>query len=72
MRVDTVSPGNRFAAHRWPQRITCFKLGPPKRIAHVTYGTRLIGQHRKFGFLDAYRASAHSYAPRRDHRRRYV
>lgn len=60
MRVDTVSPGNRFASFMATNYL--FKLGH-RNVAHVTYGTRLIGQHRKFGFLDAYRESGHRMLP---------
>ena len=60
MRVDTVSPGNRFAARLAMDYL--FRLGH-KRIAHVTYGTRLIGQHRKQGFLEAYQESPHRMPP---------
>lgn len=60
MRVDTVSPGNRFAATVATNFL--FKQGH-RRIAHVTYGTRLIGTHRKYGFLDAYRDSDHQMLP---------
>ncbi|SMX26428.1 HTH-type transcriptional repressor CytR [Pelagimonas phthalicica] len=60
MRVDTVSPGNRFAAQMATDYL--FQLGH-RRVAHVTYGTRLIGQHRKYGFLDAYRASGYHMPP---------
>lgn len=60
MRVDTVSPGNRFAAQVAMDYL--FKLGH-RRIAHVTYGTRLIGQHRKQGFLQAYQESPHRMPP---------
>ena len=60
MRVDTVSPGNRFAAQMATDYL--FRLGH-QRIAHVTYGTRLIGQHRKMGFLEAYRESDHRMPP---------
>ncbi|KMW56890.1 Transcriptional regulator, LacI family [Candidatus Rhodobacter oscarellae] len=56
MRVDTVSPGNRFAARLAVDYL--FRLGHT-RVAHVTYGQRQIGQLRKQGFLDAYRASPH-------------
>ncbi len=60
MRVDTVSPGNRFAAQMATDYL--FRIGH-RRIAHVTYGTRLIGQHRKFGFIDAYRESGYRMPP---------
>ena len=60
MRVDTVSPGNRFAATMATKHL--FGLGH-RRVAHVTYGTRLIGTHRKYGFLDAYRESGLQMPP---------
>lgn len=60
MRVDTVSPGNRFAAQLAMDYL--FRLGH-RRIAHVTYGTRLVGQYRKQGFLHAYQESPHRMPP---------
>ncbi len=60
MRVDTISPGNRFAAQMATDYL--FQLGH-RRIAHVTYGERLIATHRKYGFLDAYRDSGLSMPP---------
>ncbi len=54
MRVDTVSPGNRFAAQMATDYL--FQLGH-KQIAHVTFGERRTLTRRKDGFVDAYRAS---------------
>ncbi len=60
MRVDTVSVSNRFGAHKAMHYL--FELGH-RTIAHVTYGTRLIGQYRKQGYIEAYRDSPHSMPP---------
>lgn len=60
MRVDTVSPGNRFASQLAMDYL--FRLGH-KRVAYVTYGQRHVGQLRKQGFLDAYQGSPYRMPP---------
>ena len=51
MRVDTVSVSNRYGAHKAMHYL--FELGHSS-IALLTYGTRLVGQYRKTGFIEAY------------------
>lgn len=60
MRVDTVSVSNRFGAHKGMHYL--FELGH-QSIAFVTYGTRLVGQYRKTGFIEAYRDRGHPMPP---------
>lgn len=51
MRVNTISPSNRFGGELATQHL--FSLGH-RRIAHVTWGDRTVPQQRRFGFIDAH------------------